>query len=769
MVDLVPVEGDPFVPIPSLEGYNLRGITQPPGTNGSAPAPAATPAPQAGQPAPASPGDVTLIPTDGDPFVGQYGGEVGGQVLSNLASGLMQWLETPGAVMHGTQPADASSISEGDVERARQAEGAVNQWAPATALMMVGSGAPAAEEGALGTAGGRVTLRDGTEIEIPEPPQTTPPAPPFYSSVERAVANAGTNAAPAQQWLGAIRNTAGVKPEELQWTGLEDWLNGQTGSVPKQAVQDYLAGNKVDVREVMHSAEPDLGPQFQAIDQRIREIQAEHEQLDRAPDSAAVAGQRLALYNERTALAEQQAQLFVEKRKSSVKFSHYTLPGGEDYRELLLTMPSADHKYIAITDAMRAKYGDKPLGQMPMTDAERATIDRQIDRYGDGNEDVFKSGHWDEPNVLAHVRFDDRMIGNDNTLHMAEVQSDWHQKGRKQGYQGTPLTYALRERPSGGWGVYNSAGVEVGGAPSRANAEAVLRDYQSGAKSSHEPRVPDTPFKTTWPELSLKRMIRYAAENGYDRLSWDTGATNAERYDLSKQVDYLLYKQNPDGTFRVSAQLPGGRGHLLGDAIPGQELENHVGKDVAQRIADGAGRELNTGGPGSVSQPRDMWKKLSGLDLKVGGEGMKGFYDRMLPAAANKLGKKYGATVEQSEVGTLDESQFRKTLREHDYDPERVELQQILTDNGGRLPDWMDQEDAEAMENGIHYQGVSAKRSPVWSLKITPALRKAALEQGFPLFAATGIAAGAVARHLTPVDHDPFARSLVPVDHNPFQ
>ena len=39
--------------------------------------------------------------------------------------------------------------------------------------------------------------------------------------------------------------------------------------------------------------------------------------------------------------------------------------------------------------------------------------------------------------------------------------------------------------------------------------------------------VPNAPFKSSWHELAMKRMLRYAAENGYDRLSWDTGDTQA--------------------------------------------------------------------------------------------------------------------------------------------------------------------------------------------------------------------------------------------------
>src|SRR4029077_12756673 len=55
--------------------------------------------------------------------------------------------------------------------------------------------------------------------------------------------------------------------------------------------------------------------------------------------------------------------------------------------------------------------------------------------------------------------------------------------------------------------------------------------------------VPDAPFKHTWPELVMKRMLRWAAEHNYDRLAWTTGAQQNERYRLSKhitrlQVDY---------------------------------------------------------------------------------------------------------------------------------------------------------------------------------------------------------------------------------------
>ena len=47
------------------------------------------------------------------------------------------------------------------------------------------------------------------------------------------------------------------------------------------------------------------------------------------------------------------------------------------------------------------------------------------------------------------------------------------------------------------------------------------------------------PLASDWHELAFKRMLRHAAENGYDRLAWVTGEQTADRYDLSKQVSKL--------------------------------------------------------------------------------------------------------------------------------------------------------------------------------------------------------------------------------------
>jgi hypothetical protein len=87
--------------------------------------------------------------------------------------------------------------------------------------------------------------------------------------------------------------------------------------------------------------------------------------------------------------------------------------------------------------------------------------------------------------------------------------------------------------------------------------------------------VPDAPFKTSWPELALKRMIRYAADNGYDRISWDTGATNADRYDLSKQVAEVAY--NTEGKQKGTLQVFDHSHKLVANPTVNSETRNTSG------------------------------------------------------------------------------------------------------------------------------------------------------------------------------------------------
>jgi hypothetical protein len=188
--------------------------------------------------------------------------------------------------------------------------------------------------------------------------------------------------------------------------------------------------------------------------------------------------------------------------------------------------------------------------------------------------------------------------------------------------------------------------------------------------------VPDAPFKTSWHELTLKRAIQEASEKGYDQIAFTTGKTQAERYDLSKQVNSLKVERNTTGNYslRIKRTDADKTFEPLKSNIPESELPDYIGKDLAQKIIE----------EGSGS--RDFSKVYSGLDLQVGGEGMKGFYDQILPKSLEKLGKKFDAKVGKTQM------------------------------------------------DGVE----------VWQMDITPKMRESVTTKGQPLFSISGLGAGAI-------------------------
>ena len=58
--------------------------------------------------------------------------------------------------------------------------------------------------------------------------------------------------------------------------------------------------------------------------------------------------------------------------------------------------------------------------------------------------------------------------------------------------------------------------------------------------------ITDFPFKNNWYELTLKRLIRYAADNGFDAISIPKGKVVQDRYNLTKILMNYKYSFDPE-------------------------------------------------------------------------------------------------------------------------------------------------------------------------------------------------------------------------------
>jgi len=578
----------------------------------------------------------------------------------------------------------------------------------------LGMGLPAAVQGgvklakgannALGAVvdrmGGGQVLSSGVG-PVPEGGARVEPAPVFFSAVSNAVDAVPMEKGTGDQMRAMIAKGEGVKAEEMAWTGLDDFLAGKK-SVTKQEVRDYVDANQVQVEEVVKGA----GSESLVMTQRQDEIERELGFLQQVPDSA----EKEAKTN---ALRQEYAQLSDDIRArgdGDTKFGEYTLPGGENYREVVLTLPETRSSTISNAELARLdKLTDKRIANSldGLTDAERDEYISLVGKREDKGQ--FRSNHFDEPNVLAHMRLNDRTGPNgERILFIEEIQSDWHQKGRKQGYK-TPVpemdeaTQARFDQYKKYRSLYYDP--RMGKSESiRGGDPGLTKEYQALENEFEQyignaSKVPDAPLKKGWHEMSFRRVARMAAEEGYDAIAWTPGKVQAERYDLSKQIDELRYQKNDDGTFNIVPAKDG-------QTIQAEEFENLaenrlaevVGQEVAEKIVKGEG--VADSGTSNA-------QILRGVDLQVGGEGMKGFYDKMLKKYAEKWGKKFG-----SKVGVT------KIARGY---PEMADDLKLLDD-----------------------LGVEATGSPhheVWSMPVTKKMRDSVLKKGVPLFSAAGAAA----------------------------
>jgi hypothetical protein len=187
----------------------------------------------------------------------------------------------------------------------------------------------------------------------------------------------------------------------------------------------------------------------------------------------------------------------------------------------------------------------------------------------------------------------------------------------------------------------------------------ILRGMSPEIASKYMPSVkniPSSPFinKTdAWVSLALKRMVRYASENSFDKVAIINGQQAADLYDISKQISEASARANGDGTYSLT--LEGKNGQEIdgysrsGKSLTPEELENTIGKDVAKKLIEGADRNKGKPWPKNVANNPEFFT-LRGLDLKVGGEGMRTFYDQILPKVAKDVLKKLGGELSKTTI-----------------------------------------------------------------------------------------------------------------------
>lgn len=229
----------------------------------------------------------------------------------------------------------------------------------------------------------------------------------FYSGLRKMVEEKIPKRASGEQILATLK---GAKREEMEWLGLPQFLEGKS-SVSKDELLEFIDSNKVEMKEVYKrdGVEP-------LTNSEVRTLRGLEEDAERIGLSA----------RDREKMDDLRARELAEFDGNSAdptKFSQWKLDGGENYKEVLLTLP-----------ANKLTFEEYKQQQAAMGVTNEETLKQWYKHLSP--DDGFKSSHWDEPNVIAHIRQADHKDTEGNKVRVIEeIQSDWMQSKRKQDMQ----------------------------------------------------------------------------------------------------------------------------------------------------------------------------------------------------------------------------------------------------------------------------------------------------------------------------------------------
>ena len=219
--------------------------------------------------------------------------------------------------------------------------------------------------------------------------------------------------------------------------------------------------------------------------------------------------------------------------------------------------------------------------------------------------------HFNVKNEIAHVRFKTRELDGLKVLNVEEMQSDFAIAARK-GFQNNP--------------------------------DAKLMDF---------------PYKNNWYELTIKRLLRYAADNNFDAVAIPKGSVAAKRYGetIGKaqevNVTPFLDSVTNEPVFQVRYFGAGNREIKRKEFVEKEifELEKEIGSKNFAQLKNNIDDFL-TNKPDSDLKNTYYFSKFDKPIIIGSGKGKYELYDKAIPSFIKKYTKKWNAQVYDTEINT---------------------------------------------------------------------------------------------------------------------
>jgi hypothetical protein len=528
----------------------------------------------------------------------------------------------------------------------------------------------------------------------------------WYSPVARVLKDAKIKRQTGKQWKGWLAGQEGVKKDELEHSGMNDFLDliGDT-QIEKGELEHFIGKHGVDIEET------------QLVDESLPEHPEErHEALMQYPTYARYHGMleevRAALkqgtrehrevLDEFSDALEQNDGPRVDWLRGKAQELEDILKSGAEAEEQLIAMRNSAEDDIVMGLPKSARFRKHTFRKGSKNYLEMLL--RLPQKIGESVKFVYDT-HYDDPNVLAFVRGTTR--DNGKTFFVEELQSDWGQRGQKRGFleKGEPIprhdVKAIREEIREAERARDAAYDEWDTAIKAENARyeevdrALVKQMREGMpyaeraeiaekrteeRSKHYAKwkelseafdvkkdaidaqlsalhaesrnalhgtgkVPKAPFigdSEGWTALGLKKIIQHAIAQGHDRVTFINGRQSAMRWNERQLATRVVY--DAEGTLRGY--------DVDGDLIYDKSVKE---PNLAAVLSPKAAEEL-------LAQEPELGVRTLKKPTYIGGEGLIRHYDQTIPKVLNKvlnnLLKGSGTKIELERVVQPDVSDF---------------------------------------------------------------------------------------------------------------
>lgn len=489
----------------------------------------------------------------------------------------------------------------------------------------------------------------------------------FYSNAEYAVKGIRQEKASPLQWLRMIDKGGGLKGGEDEWMGLSEWLSGSKEvSLTKREVLDFIRSHKIPVFETDVQALPNEGywkRYIQTPDSKHYSFLKDDVAGDMASDMATGQASIIEL-----AKRIRNGEVYREEYEQAIRDALQDVIIYNYGEHFIVFDPNID-KYVIdrqCFDSFEEASQSLVYGVIHYLHQEHATRGLELYRELALVVPTVEAWNADDPvhfgdvaggKAVVWVRFGDSADQQGKkVLVIDEIQSQRHQDGKKSGY--VKDFKKLKASPEYHYAAEISEVIEKYksdriGAVER---EQLIRELHQEAEqkglnvnemerlyenyfllgANNREFVPDAPFEKNWHEVAFKRILRYAAENGYGSIAWTKGEQQLKRYEYSRsQVERVKWKKDKDNlyslTFSFAGNIMNGDDSYednVADKIKPKELSKYLPAGVLDKVL-------------KSDKNRGSFKS----DFYYGFSGLQTFYDHIIPGFANKYCKKWGAEV----------------------------------------------------------------------------------------------------------------------------